>query len=82
MTDHEVRVLSREDCHLCDEALATVERVAADLDATVAVDVVDVDRDPELAESYGERVPYVVIDGRPSFKYRVDEAALRARLGG
>jgi hypothetical protein len=28
----------------------------------------------------GDRVPYVLVDGRPAFKYRVNEAELRRKL--
>ncbi|QLC33272.1 glutaredoxin family protein [Halarchaeum sp. CBA1220] len=71
----DVTVYTREDCHLCEDVLATVERVGDDYDLDVAV--VDVDDDPELREAYGERVPYVFVDGTPKFKYRVSEDALR-----
>lgn len=80
MPDHTVTIYTREDCHLCEEAEETVERVAADVAPSVATDVVDVDSDPALREEYGEKVPYVLVDGRPAFKYRVDESALRSRL--
>ena len=50
----------------------------------VGVDVdhveVDVDTDPELADEYGERVPYVLIDGNPAFKYEIEERDLRLKL--
>jgi len=67
-----VTVYSREVCPLCDEAIATIESVAARADAEVAVEEVDVDDDPELRAEYGDRVPYVFVDGVPKFKYRVD----------
>ena len=75
-----VTVYSREECHLCEEALDTVRRVAGDVARPVDVERVDVDDDPDLREEYGERVPYVLVDGRPAFKYRVDVAQLRERL--
>lgn len=75
-----VTVYTRENCHLCAEAIDTIERVAASLPRSVAVDTVDVDADPALRERYGERVPYVTVDGRPQFKYRVDADELRAIL--
>ena len=77
-----VTVYSREDCHLCADALETVREVAASIPHPVELHEVDVDGDPELAATYGERVPYVLIDGHPRFKYRVDEAELRRRLTG
>ena len=75
-----VTVYTREDCHLCEEAMETIERVGESVDTDVDLDVVDVDEDPELRAEYGERVPYVLVDGRPAFKYRVDEDELRRRL--
>jgi len=77
---HEVTVYSREECHLCDEAIETVEAVASSVAATVEIEEVDVDEDPELAAEYGDRVPYVFVDGRPAFKFRVAESELRSRL--
>ncbi|MDL5360969.1 glutaredoxin family protein [Halalkalicoccus sp. NIPERK01] len=75
----EVTVYTREDCHLCAEAIGTVEEVARDVETPVDVHLVDVD-EAGLAEEYGERVPYVLVDGRPAFKYRVDPDDLRSRL--
>ncbi|WP_336001621.1 glutaredoxin family protein [Halorientalis halophila] len=75
-----VTVYSRENCHLCEEAKAAIEDVAADVDSEVTIEEVDVDEDPDLREEYGERVPYVFVDGQPKFKFRVDAAELRREL--
>ena len=75
-----VTVYTREDCTLCDAARETIEETAAGLDVTIDLNMVDVDEDPELAEEYGERVPYVLVDGHPAFKYEVDERELRLKL--
>jgi len=75
-----VTVYTREDCHLCEEAIEAIERVAADAGVEVRLDLVDVDEEPSLREEYGDRVPYVLVDGRPAFKYRVDRARLRRLL--
>jgi len=69
-----VTVYTRENCHLCEEALSTIRSVSDDVDRSVDVEPVDVDEDPELRDAYGERVPYVLVDGTPKFKYRVDRA--------
>jgi glutaredoxin len=79
---HTITVYTREDCHLCAEALATVREVVASVDAAATVETVDVDEDPALRAEYGDRVPYVFVDGDPAAKIRVDPAALRARLDG
>lgn len=71
----EVTVYTRDECPLCEDVLDAVERVAADV--PIERRVINVDDDPELRAEYGERVPYVFVDGVPKFKYRVSEAALR-----
>jgi glutaredoxin len=80
MSDVSVTVYTRENCHLCEEAVETIERVADDEGVTLDLDLVDVDTDPELRAEYGERVPYVLLDGSPAFKFRVDERRLRKKL--
>jgi len=80
MSEVSVTVYTREDCHLCAEAIDTIRRVADEAGVDIAMDLVDVDTDEGLREEYGERVPYVLIDGTPAFKYRVDERRLRRKL--
>jgi len=82
MSEVSVTVYTRENCHLCAEAIDTIERVAEAEGVAVEMDLVDVDTDEELREAYGERVPYVLLDGSPAFKYRVDERRLRRKLNG
>ena len=73
-------VYTREDCHLCEVAEETIHEVAASEGVPVDIDIVDVDTDRELAEEYGDRVPYVYVDGRPAFKFQVDPERLREKL--
>ena len=75
-----VTVYTRENCSLCIVARETIEEVAADLDVAIDLELVDVDEDPELADEYGERVPYVFVNGHAAFKYEIDERDLRLKL--
>jgi len=75
-----ITVYTREDCQLCDEAVETLTRIADSEGVAIDIDEVDVDEDPELAEEYGDRVPYVLVDGTPKFKYRIDAAKARSVL--
>ena len=75
-----VTVYSRENCHLCDEAIGTIEDVANTVPSQVDIDVVDVDEDPELRTEVGEKVPYILVDGQPAFKYRIERDKLRSKL--
>ena len=76
----DVKIYSRADCHLCEEAKATIERVADEVDTPVTIEEIDVDTDERLRAEYGERVPYVFVDGWPAFKYEVDAEELRRQL--
>lgn len=71
-------VFTRQDCHLCDEALEVVTRVCGDLGASWST--VDVDTSDELRAEYGEHVPVVEVDGVQQAFWRVDEARLRRAL--
>jgi glutaredoxin-like protein DUF836 len=44
------------------------------------LELVSIERDPELEARYRERLPVVEIDGRTAFTYFVDPKAFRARL--
>ena len=73
-----VTLYTRVGCHLCDVAKDVLE--AAQKDRPFELATVDVDTDPDLAGRYGLEVPVVLVNGRKAFKFRVDPAALRARL--
>jgi glutaredoxin len=73
-----VTIYTRAGCHLCEEAerMVRAERAAT----AFQLELVDVDRDPELRRRYGVRVPVVAVDGVELFEYEVPADLLRARL--
>jgi hypothetical protein len=73
-----VVVLTRQGCHLCDEAIAQVAAVCAETGERYAV--VDVDGDPELRRRYTDQVPVVFVDGTQHDFWRVDRVRLKAAL--
>ncbi|MBI1759020.1 MAG: glutaredoxin family protein [Actinobacteria bacterium] len=76
--EHDVTLMSRVRCHLCEDAHAVVERVCAELG--VPLTVTDVDTDPLLRAAYGDRVPVLLVDGAEHGHFRVDEHRLRRAL--
>ncbi|HET8915917.1 MAG TPA: glutaredoxin family protein [Propionibacteriaceae bacterium] len=76
--DERVVVLTRQGCHLCEEAIAQVAAICADVGE--AYRVVDVDSDPELQRRYTDQVPVTFVDGAQHDFWRVDPARLRAAL--
>ena len=75
---HEVTVMSRAGCHLCEVAEAEVARICGELD--VAWKAEDVDTDPEWRAEYGDRVPVILVDGAEHGYWRVEEDRLRRAL--
>jgi Glutaredoxin-like domain (DUF836) len=77
-TGHQVTLLTRPGCHLCDEARAVIERVAADLG--IGWSERDITRSQADLAEYGEMIPVTLIDGVQHDFWRVDETRLRRAL--
>ena len=73
-----VLVISRDGCHLCEDALEVVAAVCAETGEQYAVR--DVDSDPELLRLYTDQVPVTFVDGAQHDFWRVDPARLAAAL--
>lgn len=78
MAGVEVELLSREGCHLCEDVLAELGRLAAE--APLTVRLVDIDADAELRRRYTLRIPVVRVAGRDLCEGRITPAQLRAAL--
>jgi glutaredoxin len=74
-TDRRVTLITRVDCHLCEDAEATLRRLAGELG--FGYEELDVDADPARRAEYSDRVPVVLIDGREHGYWRVEEARFR-----
>jgi glutaredoxin len=73
-----VVLYGRPGCHLCEEALAVIERVRRR--TPFSLERVDIESDDTLFKRYLERIPVVTIDDRETFELFVDEQALEAAL--
>lgn len=71
-------LVTRRDCHLCEEARPVVAAVAART-STEWVEI-DVDSDPDLLREYSDQVPVVLVDGKRHSYWRVDSVELEAAL--
>lgn len=75
---HEILLLGKPGCHLCDDARSVIARVAEDLGVPWSErSILD---DPQLLAQYGEWIPVTFVDGVQHDYYRVDEARLRRAL--
>ncbi len=73
-----LRLLSRPDCHLCDEMQREVDDLLEG--ESREWEILDVDRDPDLARRYGEEVPVLFVNDRLFAKVRLPRLASRLRL--
>jgi glutaredoxin len=79
MADPRLTLLTRPDCHLCEQAREAMDRVtAATGERWTETDVTD---DLELEREYGDRLPVVLLDGREHGYWRVEEDRLLRDLG-
>ena len=76
MTD--VVLFCARGCHLCEQARAVLDELAAELG--FALEEVDITGDPELEERYRELLPVVEIGGRRAFAYFVPPDQFRRAL--
>ena len=74
-----ITLLGRPGCHLCDDARAVIERVAADLG--VSWEERDITASPDDMREYWDKIPVTLVDGVQIDFWRVSEGRLRAALG-
>ncbi|MEO8529059.1 MAG: glutaredoxin family protein [Pseudolysinimonas sp.] len=79
MSASRLTLVSKPDCHLCDDARATIAEVLADFPA-VAFDEQSILDDAVLFDLYVEEIPVVLLDDRVHTIWRVDPARLRKAL--
>jgi glutaredoxin len=73
-----VTLYTRDGCHLCDDALAYLRRLAPELGLEIAV--TDIDTDPALQDRYGLAVPVIALNGAEIARAPITEHSLRRRL--
>jgi glutaredoxin len=75
-------IYSRPGCHLCDDMKALVVRTIQKHSSPIAVQEIDISRDPELEARYGSEIPVLMVDGKKVAKYRIRESELLRVLAG
>jgi hypothetical protein len=68
-------LVTRQGCHLCDEALASLRALGHD------PELADVDSDDRLHDLYDWRVPVVLVDDRVVAEGRITLAGLEKVVG-
>jgi glutaredoxin len=73
-----VTVYSRHGCHLCEDAVKTLESMREEL--AFEIEIIYIDGDAELEKLYGNEVPVIHINGEHHDFYRVDPERFRTSL--
>ncbi|WP_425547506.1 glutaredoxin family protein, partial [Actinomadura vinacea] len=73
-----ITMYGKPGCHLCEDARAVIERVAADLG--VGWEERDITRSEEDTRRYWEQIPVTLINGVQHDFWRVDEDRLRSAI--
>lgn len=73
-----VTVYSRQGCHLCENAVNTLEGMREELAFTI--EVIYIDGNPELEKLYGHEVPVIHINGEHHDFFKVDPERFRTSL--
>jgi glutaredoxin len=76
--DHQVTLITRAGCHLCEVAEARLAELAGELG--FGLRLLDVDADRQRANEYSERVPVILIDGAEHGYWRLEEDRFRRAL--
>ena len=69
--DHDVTLVTRLGCHLCQDAEITLRRLRDELGFRYTE--LDVDAEPRRRDEYSDRVPVILIDGKEHGYWRVEE---------
>jgi ribosome-associated toxin RatA of RatAB toxin-antitoxin module len=73
-----VELYSKDDCHLCDEALAVLQKVQIEFPFTLKLHKLI--QGEMNFEEYKEDFPVIHINKRFAFKHRLNEQMLKIRL--
>lgn len=73
-----VEIYSRKDCCLCREARKVLQRVNKDI--PFSLKDVDITTEESLFRRYREEIPIIFINGKKTFKFKVDEQEFRKRI--
>jgi glutaredoxin len=75
-----VRIYSKPNCCLCEEAKAVLERVRERIPFELVEE--DIRANPDTFAAWRYDIPVVIIDGRQAFKLRLEEEEVEAYLRG
>jgi glutaredoxin len=73
-----VEIYSRNGCHLCERAEATVREVQNEINFELSI--IYIDGNHALEDKYGEEVPVTLINGQRHDYFRVDRERFKSAV--
>jgi glutaredoxin len=73
-----VTLYTKAGCHLCEDALAALQRLRAEIPFEICAR--DIEQDEALLRAYFERIPVIALDGVDLCDHFLDEDAVRQAL--
>ncbi|MBZ5534341.1 MAG: glutaredoxin family protein [Acidobacteriia bacterium] len=73
-----IQLLSKPGCHLCEDAEKVVQTVCGRL--ALPWEQINIEQDADLYERYKHEIPVLLLDGKRTFKYHIEEKALCTAL--
>ncbi len=77
MTKIKVEAYLKKDCSVCQEAKKVIKKVNTDIPFTFQE--IDITSSEDLFRIYKDDIPTIFINGKKSFKFRVDEEEFRKK---
>ena len=78
----EVTLYTRKDCHLCDQAKASIRAAVSMHRLPIELREVDIDTDPDLRARYTDDVPVILVNSVEAFRHRVTPEEFTAYVRG
>jgi glutaredoxin len=75
---NEVTLYTKPGCHLCEDALAALRRLRAEVPFEIRER--NIEQDETLLRAYFERIPVIAVDGVELCDHFLDEEAVRQAL--
>ncbi len=82
LTDIDVTLYTRRNCHLCDQAKSSIRAAASLHRLPIRLREVDIDTDPDLRARYTDDVPVIHVGGVEAFRHRVTPEEFTAYVRG
>src|SRR5207237_156033 len=78
----EVTLYTRKECHLCEDAKASIRAAVSMHRLPITLREVDIEGDPDLRARYSDDVPVILVDGVEAFRHRLTPEQLTAYVRG